>query len=109
MGERMTLEARMVTLEGLVRRLLTRVGESSDVVTSVFTRTGAVVAATNDSTWAPVDKTTSSIADITTKSHTALSDIGTNTHAQIDTHVASTSNPHSTSDANLVVTDVATN
>ena len=28
-------------------------------------------------------------------SHTQLSDIGTNTHAQIDTHVASTSNPHS--------------
>ena len=63
----MTLEARMVTLEGLVRRLLTRVGESTDVVTSVFTRTGAVVAATNDYTWAQVDKTTSDVADLTTK------------------------------------------
>lgn len=36
-------------------------------------------------TWAGIDKTVSSIADITTKSHTALSDIGTNTHAQLDT------------------------
>jgi len=41
-------------------------------------------------TWAQVDKTTSSIADITTKSHTALSDIGTNTHAQIDTFIGTT-------------------
>jgi len=46
-------------------------------------------------TWAQVDKTISSIADMTTKSHTLLSDIGTNTHAQVDTHVSSTSNPHS--------------
>jgi len=29
--------------------------------------------------------------------HTKLSNIGTNTHAQIDTHVGSTSNPHSVS------------
>lgn len=36
-----------------------------------------------------------SLSDLTSKSHTALTDIGTNTHAQIDTHVASTSNPHS--------------
>jgi len=28
-------------------------------------------------------------------SHTNIQDIGTNTHAQIDTHIASTSNPHS--------------
>lgn len=27
-------------------------------------------------------------------SHTGLTDIGTNTHAQIDTHIASTANPH---------------
>lgn len=37
-------------------------------VTSVFGRIGAVVAAANDYTWAQVDKTVSSIADITTRS-----------------------------------------
>jgi len=41
-------------------------------------------------TWADIDKTTSSIADITTKSHTALSDIGTNTHSAIDTFIGTT-------------------
>lgn len=33
--------------------------------------------------------------DPTNITHTDLQDIGTNTHAQIDTHIASTSNPHS--------------
>jgi hypothetical protein len=36
-------------------------------------------------TWADVDKTTSSLADVATRSHTVLTDIGTDTHAQIDT------------------------
>jgi hypothetical protein len=40
--------------------------------------------------WSSIDKTTSSIADITTKSHTALSDIGSNTHAQVDTFISTT-------------------
>lgn len=63
-------------------------------VTTVFSRTGTVVAATNDYTWAQIDKTTSSLADITTKPHSALTGIGTNTHTQIDTHIADTANPH---------------
>lgn len=42
-------------------------------VSSVFGRTGAVVAATNDYTWAQIDKTTSSLADITTRSASDLS------------------------------------
>lgn len=37
-------------------------------VSSVFGRTGAVTAATNDYTWAQIDKTTSSLADLTTRS-----------------------------------------
>lgn len=69
------------------------------LVTSVFGRTGAVTAQANDYTWGQIDKTVSDIADITTKSHTSLTDKGTNTHAQIDTHIGSTSNPHSVSAA----------
>lgn len=69
--------------------------DHTDVVTSVFGRQGAVVAATNDYTWAQIDKTTSDIANITTRSHASLTAIGTNTHAQIDTHIATVSgNPH---------------
>jgi len=63
-------------------------------VDSVFGRTGAVVAESNDYTWAQIDKTVSDIADITNKSHTSLTDVGVNTHAQIDAHIADTNNPH---------------
>lgn len=42
-------------------------------VSSVFGRTGAVVPATNDYTWTQVDKSTSSLADITTRSASDLS------------------------------------
>ena len=49
------------------------------------------------------------LASLTEKSHTSLTDKGTNAHTEIDTHLANTSNPHSTSDANLVTTDVITN
>ena len=61
-------------------------------VDSVFSRTGDVVAATNDYTWAQINKGTSDIADITTRSHTSLTDIGTNTHAQIDTAITASTN-----------------
>lgn len=44
--------------------------------------------------------------------HTSIQNIGSNTHAQIDTHIGSTSNPHSTTLDNLgdtVLTTVADN
>lgn len=41
--------------------------------------------------------------------HGSLSSIGTNSHATIDTHIASASNPHTTTDANLSTSDVTTN
>jgi len=43
----------------------------------------------NGSAWVPANMS-SGVTD-----HTLLSNIGTNTHAQIDSHIASTSNPHS--------------
>lgn len=43
----------------------------------------------------PNTVTLANLTQITTRSHTSLTDIGTNTHAQIDTHLANTSNPHS--------------
>ncbi|MCK5563705.1 MAG: hypothetical protein KAJ07_00525 [Planctomycetes bacterium] len=65
---------------------------SNNVVTgavgSVFGRTGSVVAVTGDYTWAQINKSTSSIADITTRSHALLTDVGSNTHAQIDSHIS---------------------
>jgi hypothetical protein len=48
-------------------------GGGGGSVSSVFGRTGAVIAATNDYTWAQIDKSTSSLADITTRSAADLS------------------------------------
>lgn len=70
------------------------------LVTSFEGRVGLVTAATNDYTWAQINKATSDIADITTKSHTSLTDIGTKTHAQLDTQVGAN---------NAKVTNVSTN
>jgi len=55
-------------------------------VTSVFGRTGAVVAATNDYTWAQINKGTSSLADITTRSAADLSS-GTLADARLSSNV----------------------
>ena len=83
--------------------------DNTDQVSSVFGRTGAVVAAINDYTWAQVDKTTSDIADITTKSHTSLTDIGTNAHSAIDSHIANvTTNPHAVDAADVAAIPNAT-
>ena len=47
--------------------------DHSDIVQSVFGRTGIITAQTNDYTWAQIDKTISSLADITTRSAADLS------------------------------------
>ena len=83
------LDTKEIIQDGISYNLAT-IGGSGDV-SSVFTRSGAVVAATNDYTWAQLNKATSDIADITTKSHTSLSNIGTNTHAVIDAEIVSIS------------------
>lgn len=77
-------------------------------VSSVFGRTGTVTAQSGDYTAAQVGAAPSSqgvtngnshahsTGDGAQINHTSLSNIGTNTHVQIDTHIASTSNPHNT-------------
>lgn len=62
----------------------------ADAVTSIFGRTGTVVAATNDYTWAQVDKTTSSLADLMTRSAADLTS-GTLATARLGTGTASSS------------------
>jgi hypothetical protein len=55
------------------------------------------ISATAAIAWTKLSKTGSNLNQITTRSHALLADIGSNTHAQIDTHLANTSNPHSVS------------
>ena len=68
----------------------------TDTVQSIFGRSGAVTAQANDYTWAQINKTTSSLADITSNSHTLLDDVGSNTHAQIDTALTRLANTSGT-------------
>jgi hypothetical protein len=75
-----TIAAGTITADGYIR-CITIAGASGGgggggAVSSVFARTGAVVAAANDYTWAQVNKATSSLADIATRAQTALT--GTN-------------------------------
>jgi hypothetical protein len=62
------------------------------LVSSVFGRTGAVVAAANDYTWAQIDKSTSSLADITTRSASDLSS-GTLADARLPQAISTTATP----------------
>jgi len=69
-------------------------GTGTPSVTNPFVTEDTLLAHDHDGTdspkvtWANINKTTSSIADIATRAHTALSAIGTNTHTQLDSHVA---------------------
>lgn len=45
--------------------------------------------------------TGTNLTQIGTRSHTSLTDIGINTHAQVDTHIANTTNPHGLTISNL--------
>lgn len=91
------------------------VAGSGGLVTSVFGRTGAIVAATNDYTWAQIDKTVSSLADLTTRSAGDLNS-GTLLAARMPAlagDVTSSAGSVSTTIANNVVTlaklaDIAT-
>jgi hypothetical protein len=83
-------------------------GGNVTVLGNTTTGSGNIVLATSPTL------TTPTIADFTnathahtsaatggTISHASLSNIGTNSHATIDTHLASTSNPHSTTKAQV--------
>jgi hypothetical protein len=47
-----------------------------------------------------------SLASLTAKSHTSLTDIGSNSHTAIDSHIASTANPHATTKVQVALTNV---
>jgi len=49
--------------------------DNTDAVSTVFGRIGNVTAQNNDYTWGQIDKTTSSLADLTTKEHSDLDNI----------------------------------
>lgn len=77
---------------------------NSNAVQSVHSRSGIVVAATNDYTWAQVDKTVSDIADLTTKNHTDLTAGDGTDHGNVvlnDTHRALDGPKHNMADVNL--------
>lgn len=69
-----------------IQKLNGNIGALVTGVSSVFGRTGAVVAQTNDYTWAQINKATSSLADITTRSAGDLNS-GTLDDARLSTNI----------------------
>jgi hypothetical protein len=78
------------------------------LVASFEGRVGAVSAATNDYTWAQIDKTISDIADLASRSHTDLTQIGTKTHAQLDSQVDANNAKVSNVSTDLTTTQTTT-
>jgi len=71
---------------------------------SNLTQSGATTgqaAVWNGTTWIP-----STISGTGVSDHTLLTNIGTNTHIQIDSHIASTANPHSTTKVHIGLSNV---
>jgi hypothetical protein len=75
-------------------------------VTTVFGRTGDILAVTNDYTWAQIDKTTSSLADITTRSAGDLN-TGTLSDSRLSSTVTKQGNTFNSADE-LVMLDSST-
>jgi hypothetical protein len=76
----MTTKGDLISYTGAAVSILP-IGSNTNVLTANSLATGGF-------SWSQVD-------------HVNLANIGTNTHAQIDTHIASTSNPHSTTFAQV--------
>ena len=69
---------------------------------------GKIIVKNGDTTLTSVESAfTTTFTGTGISSHLDLTDIGVNTHAQIDTHIADTANPHSTSLVNLTDTTIS--
>lgn len=66
----------------------------------------ASIISSGNVTWANIDKTTSSIADLANRSHLALSFAGSTSHAAIDVHVDNTSKHREIDDDGTGLTDL---
>ena len=86
-------------------------GGGAGAVDSVFSRTGAVVAASNDYTWAQVNKATSSLADITTRSYADLQSIpatfAPSAHTHVKADVTDFAHTHAQADVTNLTTDLS--
>jgi len=62
-----------------------------------------------DLTYTDATNTLEISVDETLIDHLNLQSIGTYNHSQIDAHIDSVANPHSTNDANILISDISTN